>query len=65
MTQTGVYKLSKGPDKKERTNRDEHVEMQKLRCLLNKKCAIFSTTQVSDWFKHQILKNIRKAACIY
>lgn len=44
MNQTGVYKLSKGPDKKERTNREEHVEMQKLRCLLNKKCAIFSTT---------------------
>ena len=29
MNQTGVYKLSKGPDKKERTNHDDYVGMQK------------------------------------
>lgn len=29
MNQTGMYKLSKGPDKKERTNHDDYVGMQK------------------------------------
>ena len=43
MNQTGVYKLSKGPDKKERTNHDDYVGMQKG-AYFKKKWAIFSTT---------------------
>ena len=50
--------LSNGPDKKERTKRTEEVEMQK-RCYL-----YYCLCYTSDWVKHQILRNLRKGACI-
>lgn len=53
MNQTGMYKLSKGPDKKERTNHDDYVRMQKGD-YFKKMCYFLYYT--SDWFKHQIIK---------
>ena len=39
--------------------RSEHVGMQK-----GANFTIVSTIKGSDWFKHQILRNLREAACI-